>query len=467
MKKIMLLLLCLFSINMVYAEEVGYEDLDFYVRLERTNYSYFVPIKRFYDKDTFDVLFSLVPSRYAVRYDYEKDTDISRLKEYSSDIDLFNKIVYVIYENNKSELNYIMAQILMFDLICDFNIVITDDYNNPINDYNELYKEYKNKVLDFSLNNLNGLEYKTMLWDNLTIPYKNSSYIKNINKGNLDVSNDNENIYVNSNITGNYKVDINKNDNINNYVYYNSNGYFIMFSGELIQDYFNVSVSSINLKIKENIVGVNNKYGDSLINKSNYELYLDNELKLNINDLNNNDIRENSTYILKDKTDSIGILNSEDVEFTVNDTDYVLEVNKYVISKNISIDIKDNYTYYIYLKSNNELYSVIDKNTDVITLPYGTYYINSKDNSYVKEIEVINSIDDVLVIDNSMKEIEIINIDKDIKEDIINEEEIIEVNNPKTLDNIYLYILLLSISLGIILSLIYLIYKCNKDKHLT
>lgn len=315
MKKIMLLLLCLFSINMVYAEEVGYEDLDFYVRLERTNYSYFVPIKRFYDKDTFDVLFSLVPSRYAVRYDYEKDTDISRLKEYSSDIDLFNKIVYVIYENNKSELNYIMAQILMFDLICDFNIVITDDYNNPINDYNELYEEYRNKVLDFSLNNLNGLEYKTMLWDNLTIPYKNSSYIKNINKGNLDVSNDNENIYVNSNITGNYKVDINKNDNINNYVYYNSNGYFIMFSGELIQDYFNVSVSSINLKIKENIIGVNNKYGDSLINKSNYELYLDNELKLNINDLNNNDIRENSTYILKDKTDSIGILNSEDIGF--------------------------------------------------------------------------------------------------------------------------------------------------------
>lgn len=66
-----------------------------------------------------------------------------------------------------------------------------------------------------------------------------------------------------------------------------------------------------------------------------------------------------------------------------------------------------------------------------------------------------------------MKEIEIVDIDKDIKEDIINEEEIIEVNNPKTLDNIYLYVLLFTSSLGIILSLIYLIYKSNKDKRLT
>ena len=210
-----------------------------------------------------------------------------------------------------------------------------------------------------------------------------------------------------------------------------------------------------------------------------YELYLNDELKLQIDDLNNNYIKSNSNYILKDVSYNEGIYKIDDINFEVLNEDYELKVDKYIISKNISIDIKDNNKYYIYLKSNNELYEIIDKESSLITLPYGSYYLVSEDKSYYQEINVFDDIDECLSINNQ----EVLNKDdkdnknnkdnKDIISDKLNKNENLEVveneeiasneeivteevvvNNPKTLDNITAYIFLFNINFILMLLLI-------------
>ena len=167
----------------------------------------------------------------------------------------------------------------------------------------------------------------------------------------------------------------------------------------------------------------------------------------------------------------------DDISFNTLNNDYTLIIDRYVINKNITLDIFSDKTYYVYLKSNNELYETFDKNTDLITLPYGTYYIKSKDNSYYKELEVLDNIDYVLTIEEDIKinNIESLNVNKDIKSDekvlvekpsndiiLASEPEIVlepkknnyDINkvdiNPKTNDYIYIYLLSFILSLTLV-----------------
>ncbi len=478
MKKILFILLCLFNINIVYAVELKYEKMDFYVRLIEPLCEYFVPIKKVYVEDNLEELFNLEPVHYDVEYSYKKLDNINEFGKYKNEIELFNKIVYSVYNNDKTDLNYAFTQILIWDLIGDLDIVITDKNGNTIKEYNDLYQTYLKKVNDFILNGkidstTNNKTYDIDLWDTINIPSKNINieYDKENTKG-IDITLEKDNININALSIGNYKLK--KIFQKENYVYKNNLSYYWYFSGDLVNSNIDISVKGINLKIKENLIGINNKFGDALVSNINYELFYNNELKLNINDLNNNYVRENSSYILKDNSNNMGFNNIEDITFEVLDKDYILEINKNVISKNINVNIKDNNTYNIYLKSNNELYEIIDKNTNLITLPYGTYYINSSDCDYFKELVINNNEEEVLVINNLIKE----NIEdkKEVSNKLnINEEEIIldnikkeevidsieSIPNPKTKDNINLYVVLFLSNLLIVYIASIILRKTN------
>lgn len=481
MKKILFILICLFNINIVYAVELKYEEMDFYVKLIEPLCEYFVPIKKVYVEDTLELLFNLEPVHYDVEYSYKKLDNINDFGKYKNEIDLFNKIVYSIYSNDKTDLNYAFTQILIWDLIGNFDVIITDKNGISIKEYNDLYQTYLKKVNDFILSGkidstTNNETYNIDLWDKANIPYKSANivYDKEDTKG-LNITLEKDNININAINVGNYQL--NKISQKENYVYKNNLSYYWYFNGDLVNSNINVLVKGINLKIKENLIGINNRFGDALVSDMSYELFYNNELKLNINDLNNNYVRENSSYILKDKSNNVGFDNINDINFEVLDKDYVLEINKNVISKNINVNIKDNNTYYIYLKSNNELYETIDKNANLITLPYGIYYINSSECDYLKELVINNNEEEVLVINNLIKE----NIEdkKEVSNKLnineFNEEEIILENikkeeirdniesipNPKTGDNINLYVGLFLINILIIFITRIILRKTN------
>lgn len=481
MKKILFILLCLFNINIVYAVELKYEKMDFYVRLIEPLCEYFVPIKKVYVEDTLELLFNLEAVHYDVEYSYKKLDNINDFGKYKNEIELFNKIVYSVYNNDKTDLNYAFTQILIWDLIGNFDVVITDKDGNAIERYNDLYQTYLKKVNDFILNGkidntTNNETYNIDLWDTINILSKNTNivYDKEDTKG-LNITLEKDNISIDALNVGNYQLK--KITQKENYIYKNNLSYYWYFNGDLVNSDIDISVKGINLKIKENLIGINNKFGDALVNDINYELFYNNELKLNINDLNNNYVRENSSYILKDNSNNVGFNNIEDITFEVLDKDYVLEINKNVISKNINVNIKDNNTYNIYLKSNNELYETIDRNTNLITLPYGIYYINSSECDYFKELVINNNEEEVLIINNLIKENsedkkeesdKLDNIEVNEEEiilDNIQKEEIIDtiesIPNPKTRDNINYYIVLFISNLLIIFTTSIILRKNN------
>ena len=289
------------------------------------------------------------------------------------------------------------------------------------------------------------------MWDTLNLNYnKGSIILDNPVNGNLDIKNDNLKLYITGNQVSENKLLFSKYYRNEAYCYSDGkNVYWQSLGGPANKEVsVNINVKGVPIKVKENIIGINNKYGDVLLDGS-YELYLNNDLKLTVKADENFFVKSNEKYILKDISNSIGVINSEDINFEVLDKEIILNVDKYVISKNISFNILDNKTYYIYLKSNNELYEVVDNTTDLITLPYGIYYITDKIDFY-DEIIVENTKDELIVINNSIEETEIETNDKNTDNIIIEEipEKINE--NPKTLDNIYYYLILFVLSFMLI-----------------
>jgi len=188
------------------------------------------------------------------------------------------------------------------------------------------------------------------------------------------------------------------------------------------------------------------------------------------NDLDNIYLVPEWTYKVKDISNAEGINNIEEFSVKISGNSLDVNVDKYVISKNISINVLDNYEYNIHLKSNNEIYEKVTIQTDVITLPYGTYYIENKDTDYYQEIIVKDSIDEEITVKSEIKEV--------VVPDDINKEEVMEelqetskdeisnvlpeindtiidnIENPKTFDNIDIYVCEFIISLVLIKKLI-------------
>ena len=472
MKKIILFLLCLSYFSIVYANNLDYYYLPYYVKINDGNEQRVLQVKKIYDKDTLEVVFNMDYFNYSVdnNFNVYKEVNRGNYGIYYNSLGYFNTIVYYGYNLNKTDLNYFLTQLYVWQSFCNNNIRISDEWGNEIKTYTDEYISIANKIAYHNLNN--NFYYKTFeseIWDTFKLNYStNNIILDNPDIDGLNLKNNNYELIIDNLKVGLYTVNLFKKYEQLNYSYTDGiNIYWQNLGGpENISKQFNYNVRGLNFVIKENPVGINGKFGDAILD-SKYELYLNDELKLIINSNTNEFIKSNSNYVLKDKSINKGFFLTEDIYFSSFDNSLEIVVDKYVVFKNISVSILDNKEYYVYLKSNNLLYEVINDNTNIITLPNGTYYIVDKDNKYYKEIFVLDDMDEELIINNKINE-NILDNDFDdsvgenndnliIKENVeINDKEI---ENPKTLDNIYLYVFLFLFSIIII---VFNIFICNK-----
>lgn len=422
MKKALLLLICLFSLKEVNAYELNSKYLPYYVLANDE----VIQIKKISD-DSGNDIFNIDYRNYDVSSDFKMFNEVNKTNFglYFRNLYIFNNTTYYAYQN-KNDLNYFLTQVLIWNNVRNANVKICDKLGNIISDYDKDYKKLYLNIINHNLNaNFHNRTYNSEIWSDMTFTYySNNIILDNPLVDGLKLSNDDLKLNIYNEKVGNYTLIFNKDYEENNISYTDGvNYYWSNLGGPAdLEKKFYYNVYGTKLIIKENLIGINDKYGDALLNSS-YELYLDNELKLTFDKLDNIYVKSNSNYLLKDISDNESVNNIENFEFKVLDEELEIIIDKYVISKNISIDIKDSNTYYIYLKSNDELYEVIDSSTDLITLPYGIYYVTDK-NEYYEEIEILNSIDDVLIIDKKVVEE---NIDK--VEDNIILDEIIKDNN--------------------------------------
>lgn len=446
MKKILFMLLCLFSLKFVNAEELNAVLLPYYIKLKDTNE--IIRVKMFNEVESKVKVFNLDI------YNYENPINVSKeiINEddiFSNKIDEFNTIVYYGYNNSpRKKLNYFYAQVLIWKDISNIDFEIVDEVGNRVYAYdielNNLAKEIENhnknssffdKTHSYSISDEIIFEYDSIVLDNPNIEGLNFS-----NKDNL--------LYIKSDKIGNYEINLFKDFENENYVY--KNGSYIYYSslkgpGDLKKKFY-LNIGGLKLIVKEQLESINGKYGDAILN-SKYQLFLEDNV---INYLNNSltfEVIPNVSYTLKDFSENIGFNKFEDININILNEDYELIIKREIIKKDIQFNI-DNNTYKIYLKSNNELYKTLNK-SEKITLPYGLYYIVNEENDYYEEIKIYDNKEEVLNIkinkideeDSSTKEGNFsTKEDADIKLDEI-------VENPKTLDNFYINVFVFVISL--------------------
>jgi len=477
MRKIILFLICFFLyISYVNANSLISEDLPYYVKISKGHKpAQIINVKKIYDKETLGVVFNTDIENYTtpVNLGVYKNHDINIWKANIYSVNYFNTIVYYGYNTNPTDLNYFLTQVLVWELVFHHNVEITDKEGNIIENYNNEYTKILNTAVQHkNVANFFNKEYTKEIWGTDKYQYYDNKYIlDNPITDSFNFKNELRNLYIYPERIGTYTLEFIKDFEQDAYCYTDGkNMYWQSLGGPNdIKLFLTYNVYGTKLNIEENLMGINNHFGDAKLN-SKYELYLNDALKLIIEDFNNIYVKSNSNYLLKDISNSIGINNIEDIQFEMKDEEYTLIIDKYVISKNISLDIKDDKEYFVYLKSNNELYETVNNTTDMITLPYGYYYIKDLDNSYYREIFVDNNIDELLVIGEINKEeifqdevkVEDINkeeINFDLEhDDFTNFEETIP-ENPQTLDDINDYIIGFIISLFITLVLLITLSK--------
>ena len=461
MKKILVLLLCLFSFKVVNAERLNYEYLPYYVKVSDC----IIQVKKI--TDNYDnILFNVSYKYYDVNNNFIKYEKVNKINYglYFRNMYYFNRITYYGFQE-KSDLNYFLTQVLVWNFVSNSNVKICDSFGREISDYNKEYQELLNKVNNHnSYSNFYNRTFESEIWSNKIFTYYQDNVVLDtplINGLKFTTNDLKLNVY--NEKVGSYTVILKKEYERRNISYSDGiNYYWANFGGpDDLEKCFYYNVYGTKLTIKENLIGVNNRYGDAK-NDSNYELYLDDELKLSIKELKDIYVRSNSNYTLKDISENNTVNKVDDINISVLDEEIVVVIDKYVVNKNISIGINTDEVYYVYLKSNGELYEVINSNTNLITLPYGIYYITDNDN-YYKEIQVFDDIDEVLLINDKLL-VEDSVLENDVVVDI--EDEILEDNsvikddiyvdetcdNPKTGYNYYLFnILMLVISLLVII----------------
>lgn len=438
MKKIIFVAVFLCSIKIVNADGLVLTYLPYYIKVNDND---IIRVRKITENSSNDVLFNIDFFKYELTGEMKK----GNIDNEFENLDYFNTIVYFGYNNSsKKYLDYFFTQVLIWELYSDLDFIIVDKFGNELNDYNDELNNIKEKISNYYENNVNLKDdYNILVGETLKINYDTNN-LEILNASVLSIEKTDNNILINSDTLGSYDIILNKEYDKNNYLYTDGKyTYYASLGGPAsLFKKIKINVKGINVKVKENYNGVNNKYGDSIL-ESKYGLYKNGEL---IKEVKVGDIVEilpNTEYILKDISENKTIYKNKDILLNL-DRDYELNVNKYIISKNIKVNVEDDYTYNIYLKSNNELYEVINKNIKEIILPYGLYYIVCKDIEFYDELEVF---DDNVVTLKINNEKDVINQEK-VDEDISENEEIIEnlfdndieeiPDNPKTLDNIHI-----------------------------
>ena len=445
MKKIILFISSLlFNINIVFASTLVSEDLPYYVKIidlgSRTEH--IIQVKKVYDIDSSEVVFNINYDNYGVGSNFIK------YQEYNESIwtrnesfyNRFFNIVYYGYIKNPSDINYVITQAIIWNKYFDWTAIVLDINGFVISDdlYNEVFKNIENHSV---IPNFFNKTYERDLWDIDTFLYDDGVLLDNPDNPAFSFKNDDNNLLIKALYPGHYNLEFSKNYEQESYCFSDGeNIYWQSLKGPTsVKANITYDVSAIKFQINENLLSYNNRFGDAVSNDFLYAIYLNDELKYQINNKEEVYLRKNGNYIIKDISINDSFYQLEDIVIDVLESDYVLNITKEVITKNISLEIRTDSNYYVYLKSNDELYEIINKNSDVITLPYGTYYIKDDLDTYYQELVVHDSIDEVLVIED---------IKLEENDNVITDDEVITTSieknlliNPKTKDSLTFYCL--------------------------
>ena len=459
-KTIFFIILFLLIISPVKGKELISENTNYYIKVNDE----IINVKKVYDKDTLDVVFNVDFKNYNIDNNYKINDKFEFKNKNNSYYENFlYTIIYYCYLENPNDLNYYYTQVMLWQYVSEIKLKMTNKLGEELDDLKVDYNNLMVKVMQHKAKpQFANYEVNNEIWTTNTFNYKDREIVlDNPVVEELDMNISDKTLTIYNKKVGNYKLELTKDFEQEVYCYEKNDKpiYCRSLKGPNdIKFIFNYNVYGIKLKIEEKLIGINNKIGDAYLD-STYEIYLDNELKLTTKINDDIFVKSNSNYILKDVSNNISTNNLENVNFNVENEEYILKLEKSVICKNISVSINSDNKYYIYLKSNNELYEVIDKYTDLVTLPYGIYYItDNKD--YYKEMFVLDDRDDILLIGEKLKE----NVSDKIENDITKEEIIIDnIENPQTGDFIYYYIIFNTLLVLIILVLYLFVKYVNKD----
>lgn len=314
MKKIILIICVLFSVNMVKAESLEYELLPYYAKISKYNDSErVVQLKKVYDKETLEVVFNADPKKYDVGGTYLKTDEVNmdNFGRFYRDLYQFQTIIYYLYENNQTDLNYYFTQLIIWSRVCGYNVKIVDEDGNEITDYAKDYNAAWNNqgTNHFLAIPYSNKRYTINLWETLNITYSyNNVILDNPTVDGLDITTVARDLYISASKAGEYILEFSKEYEHEDYSYINDDGTFWRHVGGPSNKYdkLYLMVLGIELTIKENVIGVNNRVGDAKLLKSNYEIYYENKLVELINVNDNVMVTPNSDYLIKDVSTNVG-----------------------------------------------------------------------------------------------------------------------------------------------------------------
>ena len=397
MKKILFSLLSFFLLTtMVKALDIKNTQIEYYVKESQNSIVY--NVYKPYVESPENVVFIKNYKEFVGGMGF---TESSSYDEYYGALDgsvnsIFADASYYGYNVNPSDENYFYTQFYIWKYIFNKDIVMCDKQGTLIKEEDiPFFQNLKEKIAHHRLEeNFFKEKKKGEIWNDTYFYFSNQEeYILPASKG-LELES----------LAGGFKI---KNKEIGNYnlafttslkpevKWYHWDGDYTYLRNtggpsDLAKN-LQYEVYGTPFQIKEEIKGVNGKYGDALEQSNVYSLYLIWEEKLNMLPNKEYQIKSNSHYTVKDALKQEAYKELEDISFDLDDEEnYVLTIKREVIKAQINFDIKDNNTYQIILKSNNEIYETIDKETKEVTLPYGTYLIKGVNTDYEKEIKVLD-----------------------------------------------------------------------------
>ena len=343
MKRLIILIMILCSINIVKAEELVFKQLPNYVKIYKNGVENIVKIYKIYEKNTNNYVFNIDPDYYKLGISYEKSNELNanNYGRYYSKLNLFNTIVSFGFNESKTERKYFFTQMMIWNLISGYDVTIVDETGQEMIAYTNEYKSYWSRVINYhDYNIFNDKEYTISVGDTLELKYGlykpilDNPIIDGLNFKNVD-----DKLYINATTAGNYQINLTKNNEQINYVYKNDNSYYWQNLGGPgnLESSFKLNVKGVNLTINEKLIDINGKFGDALLINSKYELYDENNKVIVIDNLVKNNLTPNKTYKLKDVSNNIGVNNINEIEIKLLEDNYILDIEKNIISKNITI----------------------------------------------------------------------------------------------------------------------------------
>ncbi len=397
MKKILFSLLCFFLLGTItQAIDTNKTKIEYYVKESHNSTVY--NVYKIYVESPENVIFVKTYKEFVGGTGFSES---SSYDEYYGDSNgsvnsIFADASYYGYNTNPSDENYFYTQFYIWKYIFNKDIIMCDKRGNQIKEEDiAFFQNLKEKIAKHRLEeNFFKEKKRGEIWNDTYFYFSNQEeYNLPASKG-LELENYLGGFIIKNNQVGNYNLSFSPTLKPEVKWYYWEGGYTYLRNtggpsdlGKNLQ----YEVYGTPFQIKEEIEGVNGKYGDALEESNVYRLYLAWEEKLNMLPNKEYQIKSNSHYTVKDVLKQDSFKELDDISFDLHDEDhYILNIKREVIKAPIYLAIKDDNTYQIILKSNNEVYETITKESKEVTLPYGTYIIKGVDTTYEKEIQVLN-----------------------------------------------------------------------------